>query len=176
MTTEATPEFSRPVRLAGLVSAPFCQVIEASAEERRRLARRFDLVALDRLSATATLSRRDGGAILLEAVFEAGFTQECVVTLEPVAGALRQEFSLLYGPVGEDQAEIELGLEESVFEPLTGDSIDIGEAVAQELSLALPEFPRHPEAPPPEAEDAAADEAIEPAFAVLARLRTRPRD
>ncbi|MGH7030211.1 MAG: YceD family protein [Stellaceae bacterium] len=173
---EATPEFSRPVRLAGLGSAPFCQQIEASATERERLARRLDLVALDRLTATVTLCRRDGGTIVLEAVLEAGFSQECVVTLEPVAGTVRQEFTLLYGPVGEDQAEIEIGVEETVFEPLNGDSIDIGEAVAQELSLALPEFPRHPDAAAAETIDAAAADAIEPPFAALARWRTQPRD
>ncbi len=176
MTAETIPEFSRPVRLAALGSAPFRQHIEASADERQGLARRLDLVALDRLSATVTLSRREGDAILLEAVFEAEFTQECVVTLEPVAGAVRREFSLLYGPVGDDQSEIDLGLDESVFEPMTGDSIDIGEAVAQELSLALPEFPRHPDALQAEAIDAEPAEAIEPPFAALARLRSVQRD
>ena len=33
----------------------------------------------------------------------------------------------------------------SAFEPLVGEAIDIGEAVAQEFSLALPPFPRSPE-------------------------------
>ena len=176
MTAATTPEFSRPVRLATLGSAPFRQQIEASMDERHRLARRFGLAALDRLSATVTLSRRDGDFILLEAVFEAEFSQECVVTLEPVSGAVRQEFTLLYGPGDEDQAEIELDLEESVFEPLTGDLIDIGEAVAQELSLALPEFPRHPDAAPVEAINAAAAESTEPPFAALARLRRVQQD
>ncbi|HEY3908756.1 MAG TPA: DUF177 domain-containing protein [Stellaceae bacterium] len=175
MIEDAAPEFSRPVRLAGLGSAPFRQQIEANADERQRLARRFDLVALDRLVATVTLSRRDGDAVLLEAVLEAAFVQTCVVTLDPVTGAVRREFTMLYGPAGEDQAEIELGLEESVFEPLTGDAIDIGEAVAQELSLALPEFPRHSDAPPAGPIEAAAADAIEPPFAALARLRAVPR-
>ena len=35
------------------------------------------------------------------------------------------------------------GVEDEVaFEPLIGEAIDIGEAVAQEFSLALPRFPR----------------------------------
>ncbi len=60
-----------------------------------------------------------------------------------------------------------------MFEPLAGDAIDIGEAVAQELSLALPEFPRHPDA----AIDAAAPaEPVDSAFAALARLRKPAQD
>ena len=166
------PEFSRPVPLARLGPAPFRQEIEATADERERLARRFDLVALDRLSATVTLCRRDGDAILLEAEFEAEFAQTCVLTLEPVGGKLARSFTLLYGPAGEDGTEIDLGVDETVFEPLTGEAVDIGEAVAQELSLALPEFPRDPDA----VIDAAAAETADTPFAALARLYDPEQD
>jgi uncharacterized metal-binding protein YceD (DUF177 family) len=165
--SEARSEFSRLVPLARLGSEPFRQQIEATPDERGRLARRFDLVALDHLTATVTLRRQTGQAVLLEAAFEAAFTQDCVVTLEPVAGTVCQSFSLLYGPVGDDRAEIELDPEESVFEPLTGDAIDVGEAVAQELSLALPEFPRDPDAT---IDAAMAAEPDEGPFAALASL------
>lgn len=170
--SEGAPEFSRTVPLVRLGPAPFRQQIEATADERERLARRFDLVALDRVTATVTLYRRDRDAILLEAEFEAEFAQSCVVTLEPVAGRLSQSFTLLYGPVGEDQAEIELGVDETLFEPLTGDAVDIGEAVAQELSLALPEFPRAPDA----VIDVEAAETADTPFAALARLHDPEQD
>ena len=55
-----------------------------------------------------------------------------------------------------------------------GAAIDIGEAVAQELSLALPEFPRHPDAAA-EPVDAAA-EPIDDRFAALARLGKTARE
>jgi uncharacterized metal-binding protein YceD (DUF177 family) len=170
---KARPEFSRPVPLARLGAQPFRQQIEATADERERLARRFDLVALDRLTAAVTLRRQEGEAVLLEAVFEAGFAQTCVVTLEPVPAAVSQSFSLLYGPIDENRTEVELGVEEIVFEPLTGDSIDIGEAVAQELSLALPEFPRDPDAA---IDAAAAAEPVEAPFAALARVHKPAQD
>ena len=38
------------------------------------------------------------------------------------------------------------GGDEVAFELLTGDAVDVGEAVAQEFSLALPVFPRSPDA------------------------------
>jgi uncharacterized metal-binding protein YceD (DUF177 family) len=171
--SRAKPEFSRLVPLARLGLQPFSQQIEATADERENLARRFDLVALDRLTAAVTLRRQEGEAVLLEAAFEAAFAQNCVVTLEPVPDTVFQSFSLLYGPADQDRAEIELGVEEVAFEPLIGDAIDVGEAVAQELSLALPEFPRHPDA----ATDAAtAAEPVDAPFAALAKLHKPAQD
>jgi uncharacterized metal-binding protein YceD (DUF177 family) len=166
------PEFSRPVPLARLGAEPFRQQIEATPQERERLARRFDVLALDRLAAVVTLHRESGDLIRLEAVFEAELTQSCVVTLDPVPAQIVQSFVLLYGPAEEEQHEIELDVDEPVFEPLTGDGIDIGEAVAQEFSLALPEFPRLPDAA---VEPDAAGEPQSGPFAGLARLRGSPQ-
>jgi uncharacterized metal-binding protein YceD (DUF177 family) len=169
----STPEFSRLVPLARLGSEPFRQDIEATAEERERLVRRFGLMSLDRLTAAVALHRQGGGLIRLEAEVAAEFAQECVVTLEPVAGKIAQSFALVYGPAEDGPAEIDLDAEAPAFEPLTGDAIDIGEAVAQELSLALPEFPRDPAA----VLDPAAI-AAEPGgpFAALAKLRLPPQE
>ncbi len=149
-TTEA--EFSRPVALSRLGVEPFCQGIEAAADERERLARRLGLEALDRLRATVTLRRGAGETVLLEARFEAAFTQTCVVTLEPVPDTVSGSFALRYGPAdaAPDELDAAADPDEPVFEPLCGAAIDIGEAVAQELSLALPEFPRHPDAETPQ--------------------------
>ena len=93
---------SGAARAAG--SGAFRQRIEATAEERERLAARFDLVALDRLTATVTCAARTARSILLEAEFAAEFAQSCVVTLEPVADTVFGSFSLVYGPADEEQA------------------------------------------------------------------------
>jgi uncharacterized metal-binding protein YceD (DUF177 family) len=142
MMADAMPEFSRVVRLDQVGPQPFRQRIEATPDERERLSRRFDLLSLDRLTATVDLYRQSGGGIRLEAAFEADFVQSCVVTLEPVAGVISDRFLLVYGPPEMESREIASGGDEAAFEPLVGDAIDIGEAVAQELSLALPPFPR----------------------------------
>ena len=165
---EQTPEFSRLVPLARLGWQPLRTTIEATAAERERLAQRFDLVAFARLCAVVTLQRVGSEQIRLEAAFEAEFVQSCVVTLDPVPGRIAQTFSLVYGPPEDQQAEIEIDVDAPVFEPLTGDAIDIGEAVAQELSLALPEFPRLPDAV---VDPAAAPESEDGPFAALERLR-----
>ena len=166
------PEFSRRVALARLGSEPFRQEIAANEAERAALARRFDLVSLDRLSAEVTLARQRGDLILLRATFEAAFVQECVVTLEPIEGAVAAQFSLLYGPPEAEEATAGAADDEIAFEPLIEDAIDIGEAVAQEFSLALPPFPRSPEA---EVEGEIAPTDKGGPFAALSRLLP-PRD
>ncbi|MGC2200230.1 MAG: DUF177 domain-containing protein [Stellaceae bacterium] len=144
--SEPAPEFSRLVQIVQLGAEPFRQRIEATAEEREKLSRRFDLLSLDRLIAEVVLRRQSGGVVLLEAEFQAEFEQCCAVTLDPVRGGVSDHFSLAYGPPTAEEQEIALSSHEPAFEPLVGDTIDIGEAVAQELSLALPVFPRHPDA------------------------------
>lgn len=168
----APPEFSRPVLLARLGNETLRREIVASEAEREALARRFSLVALDRLSAVVELVRKGAGVIRLNASFEADFVQECVVTLDPVGGAVADRFTLIYGPPEAEEAAMGvIGDAEVAFEPLSGDAIDIGEAVAQEFSLALPLFPRSASA------DAAAGQAASGEagpFAALARLFERP--
>jgi uncharacterized metal-binding protein YceD (DUF177 family) len=174
MTGAARPEFSRLVPLARLGAGPFRQDIAATQEERVALARRFDLVALEGLGAAVELVRHGDGMVLLRAAFFAEFVQSCVVTLDPVAGVLREQFTLLYAPP-EMEAEAGRTVEDEVaFEPMVGNAIDVGEAVAQQFSLALPPFPRSAaaildaQAPP-------ADEAG-PIAAALSRLvRGQPR-
>ena len=166
--SNSVPEFSRLVPLARLGSEPFHTTIEATPEECERLAERFDLTALDRLAAVVALQRVSGEQIRLDATFEAEFAQSCVITLDPVPGQIAQTFSLVYAPLEEQETEIEIDIDEPVFEPLTGDTIDIGEAVAQELSLALPDFPRLADA---FIDPLEAAESEDSPFAALGRLR-----
>jgi uncharacterized metal-binding protein YceD (DUF177 family) len=162
------PEFSRPVAIAHLSTRPHRQRIEATAEERQKLSRRFDLISLDRLVAEVELRRQSPEMVLLEAEFAAEFEQCCAVTLEPVRGVVSDRFSLVYGPAPEEEQEIAMTTDEPAFEPLNGNSIDIGEAVAQELSLALPIYPRDPDA---RVDQEAMAEPLQGPFATLARMR-----
>lgn len=144
------PEFSRIVDSGGLGPAPERHEIVAGAGERHALARRFGLESLDRLSATLTLARVSSGQIRLNGRLSAGLAQSCVVSLEPVAQKVEEEFSLYYAetgdaPDGQGPGGEVVGLDdEESPEPLTDDCIDIGEAVAQQLALALDPYPRAP--------------------------------
>ena len=148
---------------------PICQEITATEAECAALARRFELVSLDRLAAVVELERQGQDRVRLTAEFAADFVQNCVVTLDPVNGTVAERFALLYGP---PEAEAEAGFsaeDELAFEPLAGDTIDLGEAVAQEFALALPPFPRiadaNVETPPPPSDDARPFAALSRFFA-----------
>ncbi|HLY47195.1 MAG TPA: YceD family protein [Stellaceae bacterium] len=169
MNSDATPEFSRLIPLARLGATPYRQQITASDAERAALTRRFDLVALDRLCATVELARQGDELFLLQAAFEAEFVQRCVVTLDPVGGAVAARFTLLYGPPEAEAAAEGGAADEIAFEPLAAAAIDVGEAVAQEFSLRLPAFPRRVDA----AVEVAPPAPEEGAFAALSRLVER---
>ena len=78
----------------------------------------------------------------------AAVTQQCVVTLDPAPAEIDEDFEILYG-APEDDRDIDLAptAEQDELEPLTGDTLDIGEAVAQELALNLDPYPRAPGVP-----------------------------
>ena len=162
-------EFSRPVDLTRLGPGGSNYAIAATAEERAALARRFDLLGLDLLTAKVTLTPVAGDFYRLSATLEAALTQACVVTLDPVPAHIEERFSLLYGAL-DAQKEVLLDGESETVEPLDGMIVDIGEAVAQQLSLALDPFPRAADAPA-QAGEAPPQPPLDSPFAVLSGLR-----
>lgn len=147
------PEFTRPVDVGRLPSGGAIYDLTATPGERAALAERFDLLGLDRLEAEVRLERLTGGLLRLSAALKADVVQACVVTLEPVRDGIDESFTVLYraGAEAGETAVVLNGASELV-EPLPSDILDIGEAVAQQLSLALDPFPRAPGAiaAPPE--------------------------
>ncbi len=140
-------EFPRPYRLDELGEAPRAVTIAADAAERTALAARFDLVAIDRLEASATLTAT-GTTVLAEGRMSAAVVQRCVVSGDPVPATLREPFTLKFvaqdaAPAG---AEIELSAADCDVVDYSGSAIDLGEAVAETLALALDPFPRSPAA------------------------------
>lgn len=176
-----TPEFSRPLAVDRIGHSEVAHDLVASAEERAALAKRFDLLALDRLEARLRLRRARGGSVLrLAGRLTADVVQACVMTLAPVPGHVETEFTILYGDggVGDEGIDIDPELESTV-EPWPEGALDLGEIVAQELVLALEPYPRAPGAaldPSYEASGSAADapEKVNP-FAVLGNLRRSPK-
>jgi uncharacterized metal-binding protein YceD (DUF177 family) len=164
------PEFSR--RIDGLRLSPSGEQYEISAkpEERAALSKRFDLLALDRLEAKVKLAPMAGGYYRLVADFEAQLAQACAITAEPVPARVAESFSLIYGPVDESSEIVLDGAAEPV-EPLDDGMIDIGEAVAQQLSLALDPFPRAPGASLEDEADLSDHAQRESPFSALAKLR-----
>lgn len=147
----AENEFSRRIVVARVPEDGLAQTIEAKPEERAALARRFDLVSLDRLTAAVRVDPVRGTALWrLSGAFEADVVQRCVVTLEPIPASVHDEFDELYAPPAHvEELEKEAGdSDDDTFleipEPLDHGGIDVGEVVAQYLSLALDPAPRKP--------------------------------
>lgn len=150
MTELPAPEFSHPVPVDRIGATWSHFPIEAGAEERAALAKRFDLVELGRLKAVVRLRRvRAGSFVKLAAEIEAAVVQTCVVSLEPVPAAVSEKLELLFGPIEGSRAErqeIEVSADLDEPEPIEDGVIDIGEIVAQQLSLALDPYPRRDDA------------------------------
>lgn len=142
-----TPEFSRPVRLDDIGPQGIDMEIAASARERELLADRFSLQRIDGLVASVQLRRFDGGGkVRLTGRLEASVVQTCVVSLEPVDETVSQEIDIVFErvPEGASAREVVLDMAEDV-EPLEGDTLDVGEVVAEELALSLNPYPRRPD-------------------------------
>jgi uncharacterized metal-binding protein YceD (DUF177 family) len=143
-----TPEFSRPVRIDTLGAGPRRVEIEANADERAALAARFALVAIDRLAAEAEVTR-SGETVIATGRFGAAVVQSCVASADPVPATLAEAFRIEFRPhlhqAGPEE-EVELGEAELDVVFYDGGAIDLGEAVAETLSLALDPFPRSPAA------------------------------
>ena len=137
---DSAPEFSRPVPLDQIGERERVMKIAASEEERQALSRRFGLLSLDRLEASVRL-RRSGIFYQLKADWQADVVQTCVVTLEPVASHLAEPLAERYGP-SDRETELDLDPEADAPEPIEDGVIDVGEAVAQALSLAIDPHPR----------------------------------
>ena len=148
MTIEKEPDFSRAVALADLPGGGIH--ITAEINERAALARRLGLVALDSLDATICLdAEEDGDVVRLWGTLKAHVTQACVVTLEPVRSSIEAAFERHYtlgkGPETRVPEDISPDGEEPP-EPLVGDTVDLGAAVAEQLALEIEPFPRAPDA------------------------------
>lgn len=139
-----TPEFSRPVRIDTLGAGARNVAIEADEAERAALAKRFGLVSIGRLSAEADLTRA-GEAVAAKGRLSAEVVQSCVGSGEPVPATVAEEFRIDFRPpprAGSPDEEVELGESELDVVFYEGSAVDLGEAVAETLSLALDPFPR----------------------------------
>ncbi|MCW3846541.1 DUF177 domain-containing protein [Sphingomonas sp. LB-2] len=140
-----TPEFSRPHPLDRIGAGEVSVSVAADEGERARLARRFGLIAIDALSADYRL-RREGEAVHAGGHLSARVTQACVATGDPVPASVEEDFDLRFLPESAAGDEVEIDSEELDTVFYTGGAIDLGEAAAETLALALDPFPRSPEA------------------------------
>lgn len=181
---DPTPEFSLVLSMDDVPPNGKTLRFEVGESERAALARRFDLVALHGFKGTVHVKpwRRHG--LVMEGQFEADLVQSCIATLEPLEAHLSESFNLHFLPldmIERDAAaaakrEIVVDVEsEDPPEAIEGGRLDVGEVMAEQLSVAIDPYPKKPGAVfiPEEPSD---DEAVEfrpNPFASLEKLKKK---
>jgi uncharacterized metal-binding protein YceD (DUF177 family) len=147
---DVSPELSRPIVVARVSEEGERFRLKANAQERAALAKRFDLVDLPSLEAEGDVTVFDHGQrARVEGIVHAHVIQSCVVTLAPVEADIEERFVRAYASsIGAARnKEIVVNVDEDEPpDPIVGGAVDIGEAVAETLGLALDPYPRAPEA------------------------------
>lgn len=165
----SAPEFSRPVDRRQLKAAPFRLVADES--ECKALARRFGLVAIQRLEAEVSLEA-DGEAVDADGTLQADIVQSCAVSGDDLPVTIEEPLTLRFVPeTPVTDEELELAEEELDEIPYAGTAFDLGEAVAQSLALAIDPFATGPDADRVRKKKGLLDEAASGPFAALAALK-----
>ncbi len=121
--------------------------ITASDSERRALANRFGFLGLPAFLARVTVDRRPGGQVVVEGRLRGKIVQACILSLDPVAQDLNETFRVVFARDLVDDKDPESGdtvisAQADAPEPLQGNLLDVGEIVAEQLSLAADPYPR----------------------------------
>ncbi len=166
-------EFSRVERLDTIGEEERTVTVTASEVERAALARRFRLVAIDRLDGQFKI-RRETGGIAARGQVTAAVVQACAVTGEPVTQAVDEAVALRFvEPTAGGEEEIELAGDALDTIEIEGGGIDLGEAAAETMALALDPFPRSPGAASMLRDAGVLSEEEAGAFGALAGLKAR---
>ena len=169
-----SPEFSRPVSLDRIGVTGLDCTVTAKPDECAALALRMALPAIASLICRFHLQPAPGGGVAAVGILTASVTQTCVVTLDEFPAKVAEHFTIRFVPAGLESVDDD---PDSVDEiPFTGTTLDLGEAAAEQLALALPPYPRKPGIDDPAADVAETAPATpENPFAKLAFLRPDAR-
>ncbi|WP_394730767.1 YceD family protein [Altererythrobacter sp. GH1-8] len=145
-------EFSRFVKVKPLHGDTL--KLEASDAERAALAARFGLPAISSLVAEVELEE-DGKAVRATGVLRADIIQACAISGDDFTVSLNEPLALRFveeslidrdPALEEGDIEIELDAEDLDEMGYSGESFDLGEAIAQSLGLAIDPYAEGPNA------------------------------
>jgi len=166
-------EFSRIERLDTIGGEERHVVIDATDAERIALARRFRLVAVERLHADFAI-RQEAEGIAARGLVSACVVQSCSVTGDPLTAMVDEEVALRFvepRAVGEEEVELAGDALDTI--EIEGGGIDLGEAAAETMALALDPFPRSPAAAATLKQAGVLTEEEAGAFGALAGLKAK---
>jgi len=135
------PEFSHRLPLAQVPAAGRDLRLEAGPAERAALAHRLGLLTLHALTADLHVVPDAEGAIQVTGRMTAELDQACGVTLVPVRQSVEEPVAWRLLPEGMEPSDGEEDPDDIESEQGVA---DLGEALAQQLSLAVDPYPRAP--------------------------------
>ncbi|MBL8645115.1 MAG: DUF177 domain-containing protein [Rhodospirillaceae bacterium] len=174
-------EYSFPVDVTQLPAKGRDYTLTAKDDDRKRVAERLGLLELPVLTARITLTPAGSGIITVTGELQAEVVQSCVVSLVPVKSSIAESFSLGFSrepDEDEEGGELDLSPHEDPPELLTGDEIDLGELVVEQLALFIDPYPRAPGAvfQNPKKPGVETGKATISPFAALAKLKTQNKN
>ncbi len=141
-------DLTRLLAVSQVTCDPLEMIVDASTSECKKLAEDLELLEIKSLHVGLRMVTEDDGVTIhLSGLIEADLVQACVVSLDPVASRIEAALERIYSaqekPDDGDDIIIELDAAEPI-EPLSGDTIDVGQAIVEQLALEIDPFPRAP--------------------------------
>ena len=166
-----TPEFSRRIDIRNLPDGLL--KLEADADECAALARRIGIEAVERLTAEVSFLPV-GGAIEVAGQVSAAVVQLCGISNEPFPVRIDEPFALRFVQgitTHKPDEELEIDADACDEIEFEGTQFDLGEQIAQTLSLAIDPYAVGPDAERVRQEAGLGDGASSGPFAALAALK-----
>ncbi len=161
------PELHRPLAVDRIGPAGLAEEVRADEAECRALALRMAIPAVLDFVCRFALTAEPGGVVRAEGHLRARVVRDCVVTLDAFETVTEERFRVRFVPAGRQSDDDDPESDDEIA--YQGGTIDLGEAAAEQLALALDPYPRKPGVALPEAGEAPAASP----FAALARRQPR---
>jgi len=145
-------EFSRPIDVTTIGKNGRHFDFQATESEKSALARRYDILDIQKLTAKSVIKPAKKGQYNLQASYCVNLKQACSLSLETVEDEISGKFTVtLQHPPREsnkqsqnEDVEIAFDLDEGDIEYLNSNQVDAGELIAQYISLEINPYPRKP--------------------------------
>ena len=138
-TPEAHPQRLRVAHLNPRAPTPF--TLRPDKETCAAIAEELGIDRLTRLEFSGRVEAEGSDGWMLKGGLTARVVQPCVITLKPVETALKTQVERHYTPHFTAPEGEEVEMPDDALEPLS-QFIDLTEVMIEELTLALPEYPR----------------------------------
>ena len=171
------PEFSRLIDIRKIDGREL--ELTATPAECAALASRFSLVSVSRMTARVSLTR-DGEVVVANGRLMADIVQSCAISAEDLPVRINEPLAMRFlsenAVIAPTSEEEELSADACDEIPFEGDRLDLGEAVAQSLALAIDPFAAGPDAERIRHEAGLLDEGLTGPFAALAALKGKTQE